>query len=355
MKKLLICLGVTKGGTTWLHWALCKHPQIARIPRKEIHYFLRQYGGVDRLTDAGRMSQFANFARRTKFEVESPEPLARIERTDRDTYGSPWDESMTLNWSEGGESLDRFRSFSMAADWYKHYLRGPINDGWYENLFRKVPDHKWGLDFSTTNYLVNDAGFARMANFTEDTRAILILRDPIERLWSHLKFHAEVAGIHDQLAHWTIDELRDFTAHHNLASSSFYADAVSSLMTHFPENRRMVINFEDLGSRPEELYQDILEFLDLQPIDLPQRDAEEPRMNASLETPFPRGGFSHLAGEFQGDLERLVDMGVSFAEPWIANAEAHKNEQPDRSRLRRKRLGVRTMARKIRTRLRNAI
>lgn len=274
------------------------------------------------------MRHFAQFVRRTRLTGPQVEAPQNIESTDPDQYGSPWDKDMRAAWAPGGDSLGRYNGFVNAMDWYKQYLRGPVDDGWYESLFDMVPEGKWPVDFSTTNYLVNDAGFARMSSFTQDSRAILILRDPIERLWSHVKFHAEITGDLDKLPHWGIDELRNFIAHFKLDEGSYYESAIQSLFAHFPPERRMVINFEDLRNRPEALFSEVLGFLDLEDRPLPQRGEEAPLIAASQPLPMPRGLAAHLAEDFERDLRAVADLGVEFVQPWITNAMAHANERP---------------------------
>lgn len=329
VKKLFLCLGVTKGGTTWLHWCLTKHPAIADIPRKEIHYFMRQYGGVDRLTDTGRMHQFNRFTKTGRLVAPDTKDLGRIETTDPNQVGSPYDAAMAKAWGEGGKSLERYKEYVSTLDWYKSYIRGPVDDAWYAGLFDQVPEGAWPVDFSTTTYTVSDEGYARMAAFAEDTRAILILRDPVDRLWSHLKFHAEVTGEIDQLPNWSVDQIRAFAIKHRLPQSSFYADAVERFMRHFPEDKRMIVDFGDLKKRPEALFAEILQFLELDPMPFPDDSQEKGKFNASKVMSLPRGALSPMARDYQQDLQKLVDLGVSFARPWITNAVAHANERPD--------------------------
>lgn len=351
MEKLLFCLGVTKGGTTWFHWSLSQHPDIARIPRKEIHYFLRQYGGTDRLTDVGRMKQFMTYARQIRLTGPNTDHLIGIEGTDPDEYGSPWDDEMRSAWAENGPSQKKYRGFVNSLDWYKRYLRGPIDDAWYESLFDRTPPGKWPIDFSTTNYLVGDRGIARMAGFADDARAIIILRDPIERLWSHVKFHAEITGDIDRLPNWSVDELRDFIAHFKLHRGSLYANSIRSMLHHFPQDRRMIVNFEDIRTRPDDVYSDVLNFMDLPQFPRPKRSDEEPKINASAKVKMPSGAFANLAPSFVEDLEQLVDMGIDFAKPWIENAKVHAEQQvappPVNPEPPRVRTGLGILARKV--------
>ncbi|WP_172331275.1 sulfotransferase [Mangrovicoccus sp. HB161399] len=330
MKKFLYCLGVSKGGTTWLHSALVRNPGIGRVPRKEIHYFLRQYGGIDRLTDQSRLATFAVHVRRASF-VPFDSELGRSEVTDPGAYGSPWDAQMAENWQPGGVSMKRYRGFLNSMEWYKGYLRGPVNDDWYRGLFAGVPEDKWALDFSTTNFLARAEGFADMAGIAEDARALILLRDPIDRLWSHMKFHAELTRDIHRFHVWSTEALRDFARHHMLVDSSFYGAAIENMMASFGPEKSLVLNFEDIAARPAGLFDDVQGFLGLDPVKLPRRGDEEREqrvINASVKMEMPRGLFAHLAGEFERDLERVAKCGVSFVEPWIANAQAHQKQKP---------------------------
>ena len=328
MKKLLFCLGVSKAGTTWLHNALTRHPGVVRIPRKEIHYFLRQYGPVDRLTDQARLHAFGNHVFRARFNPPD-RTLGNSMLIDPDSYGAPWDGQMAADWAEDGVSLNRYRSFLVQVEWYKRFLKGPVGHDWYRSLFAHVPDDRWALDFSTTNCLATEAGYADMAGFAEETRALLILRDPIDRLWSHMKFHGEMTRDIPRFHVWSLQALRDFASHHQLVDSSLYADKLDRLSRHFGA-RAQVLNFEDIGRRPEAMWQDLLGFLGLPEVPLPQNDREAQAINVSKEVEMRPGQFAHLCGDFERDLTRVAEAGHSFVEPWIARVQAHAREKPER-------------------------
>ncbi|WP_138464903.1 sulfotransferase domain-containing protein [Poseidonocella sp. HB161398] len=328
MEKFLFCLGVSKGGTTWLHSALVRNPGIGRIPRKELHYYLRQYGNVDRLTDSARLGALAMHCRRARF-VSPEDELGRSVLTDPDTYGCPWDGEMARNWAQGGISSKRYGAFLQSLEWYKRFLKGPVDDNWYRSLFADVPDDRWALDFSTTNFLATRAGFRDMSAVARDTRAIIVLRDPIDRLWSHMKFHADVTRDILRFHVWSTQALRDFATHHQLVNSSLYGDAIENMKESFGEEKSLVLNFEDIRTRPAGMFEDVERFLELDPVGLPKRDDDDARIiNASAKLPMPKGLFAHIAGEFERDLERVAKAGVSFVEPWIAHAQAHQKEKP---------------------------
>ncbi|MGB0660341.1 MAG: sulfotransferase [Mangrovicoccus sp.] len=341
MKRLLFCLGVIKAGTTWLHWALNGHPQIGRIPRKELHYFLRQYGGIDRLTDHGRWNQFKVHLDRSSI-VAPYDKKKRNERTDPELYGSPWDHTQMAEWwGPKGDARRRLANIPNDQDWYYKFLEAPINDAWYRNLFSEIGPDQWATDFSTTSYMIRPEGFKDMANFAEDSRAILILRNPLDRLWSHVKFHAEVINIEEEKLHyWSAQKYRKFTEEFALQDYSFYADAVEAMITHFPPEKRLILNFEDIRRDGEAVFQRVQKFLDLEPISLKDR-LQDQKIASSLQIPLQRGIFSHLCPQFEKDLDRLLDLGVDFAEPWRDHVRRHGKEWPKPDFF-----GARTLARR---------
>lgn len=109
MEKFLFCLGVTKGGTTWLHWVLSQHPELAFIARKEIHYFLRQHGGIDRLTDFARMRHFADHVGNYGLHRQD-DKKGLLERSSSEDYGMPWDAA----WNGPGRKMGPVRKNTVA-------------------------------------------------------------------------------------------------------------------------------------------------------------------------------------------------------------------------------------------------
>ncbi|MEM8556120.1 MAG: sulfotransferase domain-containing protein [Pseudomonadota bacterium] len=270
------------------------------------------------------MRHLVNHVSRFKLQARTDEK-GILERAEVDQYGAPWDAEMAKDWDKGGGALRNYRRLSKALDWYQIFLRGPINDDWYRSLFKQVPNRKWAVDFSTTGYLCGNSGMRDMANFAKDNRAVLILRDPIDRLWSHIRFHAELSGELDDLRTWSYERIWEFIEDFDLHKSSLYADGVEGMIKHFPENKRMIINFSDLKDRPEELYADILELLELKQIELPTRAAKDQRMNVAKEIPLPPGLFAPYVDLFLEDIGRLEDMGLSFVAPWRETVLGHQD------------------------------
>ena len=160
----LFGLGATKAGTSWLHRYLAAHPDCAMPPNKELHYFDRiDSGTLDRELQLVR-------ARRARLaqELVDARPgqraglIAGIDALDR------WAGVL----AQGGEDAGAYRAFLL------HGAAG-----------RQVVG-----DITPAYALLSPATLARMQGIAADTRFVYLLRDPVDRLWSHLRMIAARAG-----------------------------------------------------------------------------------------------------------------------------------------------------------------
>ena len=172
----------------------------------------------------------------------------------------------------------------------EHYERGL---DWYRRFFplaaaRKVARLR-GRDLvageATPYYLFHPAVPERVAASLPNVRLIALLRDPIERAYSHyqlmrrtgrekLSFADAVAAEERRLTNWGLTEDEDVKTasgdrvhHHHrhraYLSRGLYAEQLERWYEHFPREQLMVIRTEDFASRPAEIYADVLRFLGL--------------------------------------------------------------------------------------------
>jgi Sulfotransferase domain len=158
---------------------------------------------------------------------------------------------------------------------------------WYRALFPLAVHRRYararGRDLvaaeATPYYLFHPAVPARIASTLPDVRLIALLRDPIERAYSHyqlahrkgreqLSFEEALAAEPERIAE---DEphLDDPTyrtrhhRHHSYLARGMYADQLERWFAHFPREQLLIIRSEDFLSRPAEIYADTLAFLGL--------------------------------------------------------------------------------------------
>uniref|UniRef100_UPI003515A509 sulfotransferase n=1 Tax=Marisediminitalea sp. TaxID=2662268 RepID=UPI003515A509 len=163
-KPDFLCIGMQKGGTTWLYNVLKNHPQLGLLPAKELVYF-NSYGIEEH-------KQWPLYHRRR----QAIQGLAHELNT--------------------GKNLDHNEDFFNRLRWYSKFSSTKVSKEWYENLFDIAPDDAVKGDF-TPDYIMLPCDIIReIKNNYPNVKAIFSARSPIDRTWSHVKMIVRNEG-HD--------------------------------------------------------------------------------------------------------------------------------------------------------------
>ncbi len=159
---LLFGVGAAKAGTSWLHRYLSVHPDVAMPEPKELHFFDALEFGTARREVNNAMRQIAML----ESKIETVEDAAR-----------------RRNMMRRHADLCRYAAF-MAED--------GLTTADYAGFMEEARGSKDIVGDITPAYaLLPEARFAEMAALAPNTRFILLLRDPVDRAWSNIKFTAE--------------------------------------------------------------------------------------------------------------------------------------------------------------------
>lgn len=154
-RTLLICIGAQKAGTTWLADYMRAHPQVHVPPVKEVHFF-----------DARFVPKWC-----AKYEEEM---LLAFQR-----------EAAALTLQSCGDPvlqhklhsmLLRFRMIANPAEYIRFMSWGAAGR---PVLFEATPDYS----------MLDRRGFQAMRDVHADTRLVFLLRNPVDRFWSSMKFN----------------------------------------------------------------------------------------------------------------------------------------------------------------------
>ena len=200
---------------------------------------------------------------------------------------------------------------------------------WYRRFFplesRQRAMRRLGRDLvpgeGTPYYMFHPAVPERVAATLPDVRLLALLRNPVERAYSHyqhmvksgrekLSFEQAVeaeeqrlAGVEELLLQdqpvWSKQGNRKHQHHRHRAyvGRGLYADQLERWFAHFPREQLLVLRSEDFLARPDEVYAEVFDFLGLRPWDV--RDYE----------PRNVGAYAPIAPEVRARLEQR------FAEP----------------------------------------
>lgn len=221
-KVFLYGIGATKAGTTWLARCMRAHPDCALPPVKETHYFDVVDQGPN-LWNVDQILRNREAARTALAETTTGEERAKAARR--------------------VVSIDQ---------WLGLVAAGKADDATYESLMRARlrSHHRCVADITPSYALLKSATYARMAALNNgQTRFLMILRDPVDRLCSNLSMTvarrvskgADEAAVLDEL----VGKIADGKVSDELARSD-YARTLMRLERAVPEQKRMVLFFEEL-------------------------------------------------------------------------------------------------------------
>lgn len=277
---LFLSAGAMKAGTTWLFSVLEQHPDLHFTPEKELHYFYHRYVDSRQLSDRNRL-RLAQERYLERFDPERANP-------------------------------DRVR---LNLHWVAAYLSRPVDDLWYRCLFTRPRGETWACDFSNLYAHLPAEAWPRIRADCDRLRVIYTLRDPVKRLWSHVKFHLQVTGQLDQLGQWSPAQLNRFLRQDFIWSNAEYGAALRRMRAGLPEDCLMPLFYEEMRAEPRACLRRIEEFLGLAPMDYPEALIAR-QVNASVALPMP-GFFRDLVAE---DVTRIAAElraeGLTLPDSW---------------------------------------
>lgn len=155
-RSFFLCIGAQRSGTSWLHRNLSRQPLCWLPPHKELHYF-------DSLYVEGHRAFFRE--RRLANLKQVAAALEPAQATDAD--------------------IQRLR-------WYARFaLAEHLDDAWYQSLFPTNGPWEACGEITPAYSMLPARGFEHLARLYPDVRILFIMRNPIDRVWSQIRFYAD--------------------------------------------------------------------------------------------------------------------------------------------------------------------
>lgn len=149
----------------------------------------------------------------------------------------------------------------------KNFSRGPL---WYQSLF---PKDRPIRGEASPNYAKSDvfAGVPQRIHAARpDVKLIYIVRDPLDRFWSHYNHTYLMGG-----AVPSSDRLLDHHEGQHILASSMYCRQLSTYLAVFPADQICVVDLDDLAKAESGAFADVLAFIGASP------DASAPDLTAA--------------------------------------------------------------------------
>lgn len=285
-------IGAQKAATSWLYDNLQRHPAVWLPPIKELHYFDRSpdYPSPSYLASSslvhrlvGREYFNRRFRKNLRFDLK-----AAFSHKDWKTIG-----------------------------WLLHYYLGTYSDRWYLSLFKPGKGKLRG-EITPSYSILALADVQHIKDILPDLKIIFILRDPIDRAWSHMRFVA-MLGMFDGISDPA--KCRRFIDADDQALRSDYVRTLEIWRSCFSEEQMYIGFFDDIGQDPKQAITKIFDFLGLDSQCVTDDAAVNNRVNAADEMAMPDELKVYLARKYYPELQKLTAMVGGCAVSWLAHAE----------------------------------
>lgn len=274
--NLFLSVGAMKAGTTWLYGILEHHPDLYFTPEKEIHF----------LSDFYLKSQ----------AIQDPQRLRNAKR-------------------KLGMDVGHIGVYKFLSRWYAMYLEKPDTFKWYERIFSLNRSKKFNCDFSNLTCHLESDHWQDLKSKTEELKVIYILRDPLKRLWSHVKFHHEFVGQQPDFGTWTQSQFKDFISKEFITSNGAYSQNITKLQEALSKDELKLFYFEDLVGRSKETLFELETFLDIS-----HHTYEDERLNkksnASRKIPMPDAFLEVAKPYIASELNSLLKLNIELHPTW---------------------------------------
>jgi hypothetical protein len=187
--------------------------------------------------------------------------------------------------------------YQLGLNGYRNYF-----PAYWTQRFQAIRQQQPVMTFEATpDYIFHPLAAQRMAATLPDVKVIVILRNPIDRAWSHYVHNATTAGQREPLSFDDAIEGEDERLaglenqivsgetvnppayfHYSYRTRGIYIRQLRRLYDHIPADNILIVKNEDMASQTDAIYQQALAFVGLPEYHLP----EYPRKNVSREAKY---------------------------------------------------------------------
>ena len=277
--KLFLSIGAMKAGTTWLRHQLADHPEIFFTPEKEIHYFADPDGTGGVLSLDHRVNRFKQVMSNVSSE--------------------------RLN--------DRVRA---NIRWYSDkFLQDDISEAWYTDLFDGRSPDQYAADFSNLYCQLRPDQWDHVRRACKLVKVVYTLRDPADRLWSHVKFHQDVSNQKQTYETFSRSDWKRLLSQTGLMAHGEYALALRTLSENLDPDEWHLMFFEEVREFPEKSLQGLEAFLNIRVRSYPtQRLKSVINPTKNIEMP---AALKPIANDHKKrQIEALIDLGIKVPDTW---------------------------------------
>lgn len=273
-----IGIGAQKAATTWLDITLRLHPDIWMPPIKELHIL-------------------------DEYALSKASPAIR-------KCAQPW---VRARWLRNAEAAFRsffFANYNVPIGWAPRLLFSERSIQTYHKYFPATNEHVRG-EITPAYQDLSEPIIRELHDRLPELKLVYILRNPIDRAWSH----ARMELLRRQRRHadtLTTKDYIEFLSSQSVLSRGYYADIIERWTNIYPSKQFGIWLFDSVESNPSQTIIEIVEFLNLDATPMKQVHLS-PAIHKGIPQHIPEEVCSYLTNQYRNQivaLERRYNLPV---------------------------------------------
>ncbi len=243
-----ICIGAQKAATTWLYELLRRNENIYLPPIKETHYFSELYCRIVQMyASEHRKTQSDTILKYYIDQVGKPDLTVKQFITSIRKLSTRNELKFPQSTVELIESL-----YHLQAD--------STDDEWYRQIFDPALPNQVTGEVCPDYMILPEEGVDHIVRFNPDVKIILIIRDPIDRIWSHLRMNADYGTLKADLHSLTKDH-PELDIHLEYTD---YARSISLWESKLPAEQFLTVPYDLIRDDPQQAIDSLSDFLQVE-------------------------------------------------------------------------------------------
>lgn len=278
-----IGIGAQKAGTSWLYHRLDELPHFGLPPIKELHYFDRDpdYPSTNKL-----------------------EEVSLSERLNKPSWAL--------------ESLRRIGKCLLFGDlkrarWFANWYYADYDDDWYLSLFGGNGALQGEI---TPGYaILKEKDIRRMHRLAPEARLIFIMRNPVERAWSHFRYRMHKTS-RRSIGDYSSEEIIRFMESRRQASRSDYLTTLDRYLKYYPEEQFLLCFYDGIRRQPLQLLSEVVQFLNVSSANIQDCCDIKKTNNVSPKHQVPDEVEIYLKTKYYPQIKTLSDRYGGYCRHW---------------------------------------
>lgn len=286
-----IGIGAQKAGTTWLYDQLQQLEEFELSPIKELHYFDRSSEYIS--PDYVELTHLVDRIKNRRWYIRVLKDVGRTIRDRRNINDLFW----VLKWHFSSYNDTFYKS--MFANWHINAIRGEITPSY---ALLSVEDIK------------------RICKLFPAIKIVFILRDPIDRAWSHCRFRKPT------VTH-SIESIKSFIDSEEQELRSDYLRTINNYKKVFPAEQIYLMYYDEIKENPRLALQKVVSFLGGNSKSVNKLSNVETKSNVSSPLNIPREIRDYLMLKYNVTIKELVINIGGKSTDWLAHYDSFNNIQ----------------------------